>query len=632
MCGITGIYAFNEVGRFGMINLVAATDKLEKRGPDHHGTFTTHFVGLGHRRLSIIDRSENGRQPMKDEEGRYTIVFNGEIYNYKALREGLRAKGFQFRSDTDTEVLLKLYIDSGPACLQSLNGFFSLAIYDDHEKTLFIARDRIGIKPLYYSFDDDRFLFASEMKSLLAYGINKELDTASLYHYLQLNYIPGPQSIFKNVKKVLPGHYIMVKEGRAEHQEYYKIPYEKGESYATVPDGYEAQQGKLRAQLHKAVRSRLVADVPVGTFLSGGVDSSIISAIAKEYKPDLETFSIGFSDEPFFDETHYAQMVADKLGTRHSVFSLNNDDLLHHLDDILSYIDEPFADSSAIPFYILSKHAREHVTVALSGDGADELFAGYNKHGAFYKAKKGGAAATMVKNLLPLWSVLPKSRSGKISNKVRQLERFAQGMRMGIRDRYWSWATLSSKDEVLGLLHDNLKVSIEEVKVRQAVFLEQIPQGYDMNDLLHVDMQLVLPNDMLTKVDMMSMANGLEVRVPFLDHEVVQYAFQLEESAKINDQQRKRILHDTFREELPVALYHRPKKGFEVPLLKWFRHELQSLIKQDLLNDAFIREQGVFDSRAIKALVQQLYSPNPGDVHAKIWALLVFQSWWKRYM
>lgn len=631
MCGITGIYAFNEVGRLGMINLVAATNKLDKRGPDQHGTFVSHFVGLGHRRLSIIDRSEKGKQPMKDEEDRYTIVFNGEIYNFMSLREGLQAKGCQFKSDTDTEVLLKLYIDSGPSCLQELNGFFSLAIYDDLEKTLFVARDRMGIKPLYYALDEDRFLFASEMKSLLAYGIKKDLDMESLYHYFQLNYIPGPHSIFKSVKKVLPGHYILVKEGRIEHKKYYTIPYDS-EGATTVTNSYEEQQRQLKALLHKAVRSRLVADVPVGTFLSGGIDSSIISTIAKEYKPDLETFSIGFADEPFFDETHYAQMVAEKLGTRHTVFSLTNDDLLHHLDDILSYIDEPFADSSAIPFYILSKHAKKHVTVALSGDGADELFAGYNKHGAFHRARLGGPTAAVVKNLLPLWSFLPKSRNGKISNKIRQLERFAKGMHMDIRDRYWSWAILSDKDEVLALFHDDVKVSLEEVEARQGVFLEQMPQHYNMNDLLYVDMQLVLPNDMLTKVDMMSMANGLEVRVPFLDHEVVQYAFQLEESAKINGQEKKRILRDAFRDELPEALYHRPKKGFEVPLLKWFRHELKGLIQGDLLNDTFIEEQGIFDRQAIKALIQQLYSSNPGDVHAKIWALLVFQSWWKKYM
>lgn len=614
-----------------MINLVAATDKLDKRGPDQHGTFVTHFVGLGHRRLSIIDRSENGKQPMQDEEGRYTIVFNGEIYNYLELKEELKTKGFQFRSDTDTEVLLKLYVDSGPLCLQRLNGFFSFAIYDDREKTLFVARDRVGIKPLYYSCDEDKFLFASEMKSLLAYGIKKELDMESLCHYLQLNYIPAPHSIFKSVKKVLPGHYIFIHEGHIEQKKYYDIPYER-EKTPALHESYRQQQEHLKGLLHKAVRNRLVADVPIGTFLSGGIDSSIITTIAKGYKPDLETFSIGFADEPFFDETNYAQMVAEKLRTRHTIFSLTNDDLLQHLDDILSYIDEPFADSSAIPFYILSKHAKKHVTVALSGDGADELFAGYNKHGAFYRARQGGAATAMVKSLLPLWSFLPKSRNGKISNKIRQLERFAKGMHMDIRQRYWAWASISNKDEAAALLNKNSATCLDEVETRQEAFLAQIPLDYSMNDLLYADMQLVLPNDMLTKVDMMSMANGLEVRVPFLDHEVVQYAFQLEESVKINEREKKRILRDAFREDLPGALYHRPKKGFEVPLLKWFRHELKSLIKHDLLNDTFIREQGVFDSHAIAALIQQLYSSNPGDVHAKIWALLVFQSWWKRYM
>lgn len=631
MCGITGIYAFNEVGRLNMINLVAATSQLQQRGPDQQGTFTTQFIGLGHRRLSIIDLTDKGKQPMQASEGRYTIVFNGEIYNYKALRDTLKAKGYHFESDTDTEVLLKLYIDRGPDCLALLNGFFAFAIYDKNENTLFVARDRIGIKPLYYYKDEDKFLFASEMKSLLAYGIKKELDLMSLCHYFQLNYIPAPHSIFTQVKKVLPGHFISIQDKKVAHQKYYSIPYEKGRTEISRLS-YEEQQLRLKTLLEASIKQRLVADVPIGAFLSGGIDSSIITAIASKYTPHLNTFSIGFADEPFFDETKYAHIVAKKFNTTHTTFSLTNNDLLEHLNDILTYIDEPFADSSAIPVYILSKYTKKKATVALSGDGADELFAGYNKHAAFYKAGQDGVAKDIVKNLLPLWQAMPKSRNGKFGNKIRQLERFAKGMNMDIRQRYWTWASISSQEEAMQLLNKNIveKIALDEMAQRTTPFLRHIPKHYDINDILYADMQLVLPNDMLVKVDMMSMANGLEVRVPFLDHEIVKFAFQLPETAKINKGMKKRILQDAFKPELPSELYNRPKHGFEVPLLKWFRNELKDLIQNDLLDDAFIREQGIFDPSTVQRLKKQLYSTNPGDIHARIWALIVFQFWWKK--
>lgn len=570
---------------------------------------------------------------MSNEDGRFTIIFNGEIYNYKSLRNALEGKGYQFKSTSDTEVLLKLYIEKGEQCVDELNGFFAFAIYDKQKKSLFIARDRMGIKPLYYYQDEDKFLFASELKSLLAFGIKKQIDPASLYHYLQLNYTPAPHSMLKEVKKVMPGHAISIEAGKVVHKCYYKIPFDKKDVEVSIL-GYEAQQARLKALLHESVRKRLVADVPVGTFLSGGIDSSIITAIASKYTKHLNTFSIGFSDEPFFDETKYAHLVADKFKTTHTTFSLTNNDLLSHLYSILDYIDDPFADSSAIPVYILSQKTKEKASVALSGDGADELFSGYQKHAAFYKAMKGGMTVNAVQALLPVWKRLPKSRNGFISNKIRQLQRFAEGSNLNIRDRYWAWATFANKQEALGLMHDRLKndLSVEKAEARRRIYLENIPDTYDMNDLLYADMQLVLTNDMLTKVDLMSMANGLEVRVPFLDHEVVKFAFQLPESAKINGAMKKRILQDAFRDELPPELYNRPKHGFEVPLLKWFRHELKDLIQNNLLKDAFIAEQGIFNPEAVKNLKKQLYSQNPGDVHARIWALIVFQYWWKKYM
>ncbi len=632
MCGITGIFAFNEVGRFNMINLSAATDKLSSRGPNQQGSFVEQFIGLGHCRLSILDLSEKGRQPMKGGAERYVIVFNGEIYNYRSLKKELEAKGYSFRSETDTEVLLNLYIEKGEKCLQDLNGFFAFAIYDKEKKSLFLARDRMGIKPLYYYHDEDKFLFASEMKSLIAYGIKKDLDFNSLFHYFQLNYIPAPYSVFKGVEKVMPGCYIKVEAGQVAHGKYYEVPPHSESNNS--PLNYEQQQKRLKDLMHASVKKRLVADVPVGAFLSGGIDSSVISSIAAKYTPHLNTFSIGFKDEPFFDETRYAHAVAKKLNTEHTTFSLTNNDLFEHLFDVLNYIDEPFADSSAILVYILSKYTKEKATVALSGDGADEIFSGYNKHAAFYKAQRGGTMAKAVQALQPLWEILPKSRNGAISNKIRQLERFAKGLNLSGKDRYWAWASFADEKQTLNLFHQNVqeKISMPQAKVRRDAYYKDIPDDYDINHILYADMQLVLPNDMLAKVDLMSMANGLEVRVPFLDHEVVEFAFQLPESSKITGDIRKRILQDAFRDDLPQELYNRPKHGFEVPLLKWFRTELKSLIQDDLLKDSFIEAQGIFNAQKIRTLKNQLFSSNPGDAHATIWALIVFQYWWKRHM
>ncbi|QSE97206.1 asparagine synthase (glutamine-hydrolyzing) [Fulvivirga lutea] len=630
MCGITGIYAFNMIGRVSMINVANATAALEKRGPDFQDIYNDNTVALGHRRLSIIDPTPEGHQPLWDMGKRYGIIFNGEIYNYRELKKELLAQGMQFQSETDTEVLLNLYINEGKACLNKLNGFFAFAIFDYQEKSLFIARDRMGIKPLYYLLDDDRLLFASEMKSIMEYGITKELDFTALHTYLQLNYIPAPKTIFKHVKKLLPGNYIEVKNGEVTIEPYYTIPYDRSK---TTELNYEEQKKKLAELLESSVQKRLVADVPLGSFLSGGVDSSVIAALAKRHKDDLHTFSIGFQDEKFFDETEYARSVAKKIGTDHTVFSLTNDDLYKHVHSILDYIDEPFADSSAIAVYILSQETRKHATVALSGDGADELFAGYNKHAAFHRILEGGSAANMVGALQPLWYLLPKSRNSSITNTFRQLHRFSKGMKMTPKERYWTWAGFVNESNAMKLLSDGSKNKLDQQQYTdfKSELLKHIPDKETINDLLYTDMQLVLPDDMLTKVDRMSMANALEVRVPFLDHELVEFAFQLPVDSKINGSIRKRIVQDTFRDILPEELYNRPKKGFEVPLLKWFRKEMRHTIENELLSDSFVAEQGIFDVRTTRQLKKKLFSSNPGDVHAQIWGLIVFQHWWKKY-
>jgi asparagine synthase (glutamine-hydrolysing) len=632
MCGITGIFAFNEIGRISMIHLSNATSCLSKRGPDNQGTFLSHRVGLGHNRLSIIDLSDEGNQPMTDQSGRYTIVYNGEIYNYKELSKTLESKGYSFNSATDTEVLLNLYIEHKEKCLDMLNGFFAFAIYDKEQDHLFVARDRYGIKPLLYYQDEDKVAFASEMKSILQYGIEKQIDYTSLYTYLQFNYIPGPNSIFKHVKKLMPGHYMEVKKGNVAIQQWYEIPYNP-ENLNPENLTYDQQKEKLKKLLDESVEKRMIADVPVGAFLSGGIDSSVITALATRHTQKLNTFSIGYKDEPFFDETKYAMSVAKKYNTAHTVFKLTNQDLFEELFNILDYLDEPFADSSAIPVYILSKKTKIVASVALSGDGADELFSGYNKHAASYRMMKGGLSVDLVNWLLPVWKAMPKSRNSKFGNFFRQLERFAEGSKLDNKERYWKWASFTEECYISTLFSPEAleKVQMDVYKERKDFILRNINENSNINNILLTDVELVLPNDMLTKVDLMSMANGLEVRVPFLDKDVVKFAFELPEESKINSEMKKRIVQDSFKDLLPPELYQRPKHGFEVPLLKWFRKELKDLITNDLLSEEFINQQGIFNYKEIHKLKMKLFSPNPGDIHARIWGLIVFQWWWRKY-
>lgn len=630
MCGITGIFAFNLVGKFNKIHVTAATETLSKRGPDVQDVYLDEWVALGHRRLSIIDTSEAGNQPMWDSSHRYCLVFNGEIFNFQELRSELETSGVAFDSHSDTEVLLQLFIKEKEKCLNKLNGFFSFCIYDKLEQIFFLARDRYGIKPLLYVFDEDKFIFGSEMKSIVRYGIDKKIDYNALYTYLQLNYIPAPATILTHVRKLLPGHYLTVSRQKLQEETYYTIPYHETKIDKNIT--YDKAKETVKELLESSVQKRLVADVPVGAFLSGGTDSSIITALASKHKPDLHTFSIGYRDEKFFDETAYARLVAKHFKTEHTVFSLSNTDLYSHLHHVLNYLDEPFADSSAIAVYILSKETRKHATVALSGDGADELFSGYNKHSALLRSIKPGVKESLVKNLGSLWKLFPQSRNNPLSNKARQLDRFAEGMKLSLPERYWRWASFVKEGGAFNLMSSTAKdkIDLPAYTATKSALLKDIKEDSDINAILLSDMKLVLPNDMLTKVDLMSMANSLEVRVPFLDYRLVDFVFSLPASFKLDKTIRKKILQDAFRDILPAPLYNRAKKGFEVPLLKWFRTECRSLIEDDLLNDQFIQDQGIFELSEIQKLKKQLFSSNPGEIHARIWGLIVFQSWWKK--
>lgn len=622
MCGITGILSFNVVGRMQLVHLEHATRSLEKRGPDHHGSWFDERVGLGHRRLSIIDVSPEANQPFWDDSGRYAIVYNGEVYNYQEIRARLKAGGVNFQTSCDTEVVLQAYITWGAKAVRELNGFFAFAVYDTQRKSLFLARDRFGIKPLLYYRDEDKFIFASEMKALLAYGIPKVIDHSSLHQFFQLTYVPDNQSMLQGVEKLPPGYCGHVVEGREEFEPYYTINQQND-----VAITFEKAKEQLIERMRKSVEKRLVSDVPIGAFLSGGIDSSVIVALASENVSDLKTFSVGFKDNRYFDETRYAALVAEKFKTDHHVFNLSNDDLLQHVGDIVDYLDEPFADSSAIPVYILSKLTREKVTVALSGDGADEVFSGYNKHAAWDMSYQHSTFNRLVRISKWLWKYLPKSRYVKLTDRFRQLDRYARILKLNPAEKYWFLAAFIREEQVSKMLvNPSDKESLEDRFKSMTLGISP-----DLNAMLARDVSIVLPGDMLRKVDLMSMANALEVRVPFLDHEVVDFAFSLPAEFKVQGKNRKILLREAFREILPEELYSRPKHGFEVPIMSWFKRELKPELNKYVFDRDRIEAQGLFRWQEISKFKRKLHSLDPADVHIKIWSFYVFQKWYDRY-
>lgn len=635
MCGITGFYSFNSSSASIIANVQQSNEKLTLRGPDKGDIFTNENVALGHRRLSIIDTSAAATQPMKSPDKRYIIVFNGEIFNFKELSKQYLseywAQNGQALTHSDTEVLLHLLIRYGSDCLPWLHGFFAFSFYDTLTGQMIIARDPLGKKPLLYYHQPDGFAFSSEMKALLEWNVPRKINFSVLHQYLQLNYVPQPQSMIEGVAKLKPGHFMVLsKKGLEQYQAFYTaqcFPEQYGQY------SYEEAKEKLVQKMDESVQERMISDVPLGAFLSGGIDSSVIVALASRHTDKLNTFSVGYKDNKFFDETQYAQLVAKKYNTNHHVFSLSNNDFLEHLFGVLDYIDEPFADSSALPVYILSKNTRKQVTVALSGDGADEVFSGYNKHAAEWKMRQTSLAKTLVKLGAPLWSILPHSRNNKITNLFRQLDRFAEGAKLSTQERYWRWASFNTLHEASALLHPNslAKVDFPLLSSQKETILSAI-QSDDFNEVLLTDVHLVLLSDMLVKVDMMSMANSIEVRSPFLDKRVVDFAFGLPANYKIDGSMKKKIVQDAFRDMLPAELYNRPKHGFEIPLLDWMRNELWGLINEDLLEKNFVTQQGIFDVYTIETLKLKLKNNNPEDSHATIWALIVFQYWWKKYI
>ena len=630
MCGITGIITNSEEAAKYFSAIKSATIALHHRGPDSYGSFANFNALLGHTRLSIIDISHASDQPFYSADGRFVIVYNGEIFNFKELRESLVKKGVTFQTGGDTEVLLQLYINEGEEFLAKLNGFFAFAIYDNVKKSLFIARDRFGIKPLFYYWDGSKFIFASEMKALLKYPFEKKIDKVSLLEYLQLNYVPAPNTMLEDVKKFPAGHWAKIHPNDYElsFTQFYKESYFEGSENKNI--SYDDAVKEFYNLLEDSVQKRLLADVRLGTFLSGGLDSSAITAIASRHQKGIMSFSVGYKDEPLFDETRYAELVSKKLGTDHHTFRLDNNDLFNSLYYVLDSLGEPFGDSSAIPMYILSHNARQYVKVCLSGDGGDELMGGYNKHWAEYNLRNKPGLKNYSKNLAPFLKLLPQSRNSGLGNKVRQAVRFSEGAKLNVADRYWRWASVTDTGGAISLLEKKNENAGKVFMKRKNAHLSSMDNNF--NSLLYTDVKLVLQNDMLVKTDLMSMANSLEVRVPLLDYRLVDFLFSLPSEFKIGNNLQKRILRDAMSPLLPREVITRKKQGFEVPLLKWFKTDLRDSIESGWLNDDYIESQGIFNVQHIKALKKQLYSSNPQDAVAQVWGLIAFQHWYKKHI
>ncbi|MBK6820436.1 MAG: asparagine synthase (glutamine-hydrolyzing) [Bacteroidetes bacterium] len=628
MCGIAGGYFF-QTKNIDQSTFENALNTLSKRGPDATGIYENQQVLLGHKRLSIIDTSEGANQPFFDDRNQYVIVFNGEIFNYAQLKKDkLSHYTERFKTSSDSEVLLYLLIEYGSDCLNWLTGFFAFAFYNIQTGEMLLARDRYGKKPMVLYQDEQQLLFASELKAIMPLMPKKEMDTTSVALYFQLNYLPPTQSILKNVRKLQPGHFITIKNQEVTENSYYTLALHP-QTYTQYTYSEACEQ--LVQLMSKSVEERMISDVPLGAFLSGGIDSSVVVALASQFTSRLNTFSIGYKDNPLFDETKYANLVAKKYQTEHQVFYLTEKDYKEELYSILDYLDEPFADSSCIPTYILCKKTKAFVTVALSGDGGDEVFAGYNKHKAEYVIRKNKLMGLMAGLGSPLWKLLPQNKNTKTGNYVRQLAKLGEGAMLSKGDRHIRWSSILGQTEVQSLFADSFKQKIQQDAIHK------INQQYaslihtdDFNEVLLTDMNLVLPGDMLHKVDMMSMANSLEIRSPFLDAKVVDFAFGLPASYKIDNQLKKKIVQDAFRNHLPPELYNRPKQGFEIPLLEWFRNDLNDYIFNDLLEKKFIEAQQIFSYEKITSLKQKLHSNNPGYVQATLWALIVFQHWYKQ--
>lgn len=623
MCGLAGIFD-SKVRRPIDRNLLAAmTDSLGHRGPDGDGFHVAEGIGFGHRRLSIIDLA-GGHQPLFNEDRTVWVTYNGEIYNFKELARELRARGHQFRTVCDTEVVVHAWEEWGPDCVKRFRGMFAFALWDSTTETLFLARDRLGIKPLYYAaLSDGRVIFGSEMKALLCDpDLERRFDMQAIEDYFAFGYVPDPKSIYETVRKLPPAHVLVWKRGAPipSPQQYWDISFQPNTRISE-----EDACAELRDRMSEAVRIHLVSDVPLGAFLSGGVDSSsVVSMMAEHSATPVNTCSIGF-DVPDFDEARYAELVAKQLDTDHRSRQVTADSF-ELIEDMSSFYDEPFADSSAMPTYQVCRLAREKVAVALSGDGGDEAFAGYRRYRwHHYEELVRGTLPGPLRQ--PVFSLL-----GQIYPKLDWAPRSLRAK---------STFQALARNSVEGYFHS---VSIFGDHLRRRLYSERMLrdlQGYHARNVLeeaikdapvehhldrvqYADIKTYLPGDILTKVDRASMATSLEVRVPLLDHVLLEWAATLPPAFRLKAREGKYLLKRAMESRLPREILYREKMGFSIPLARWFRGPLRESVRHRLL-ESTLKEIGFFDMRFIKRLLDE-HTSGISDHSAPIWALLMFES------
>lgn len=640
MCGIVGFaYKTKKESNEEMVRLLESMNQaLFHRGPDDAGVYLSDAengtgglsVGLAHRRLSIIDLSQAGRQPLSNEDGTIWITYNGEFYNFRDYIPKLKEKGHRFISQTDTEVIVHLYEEYGINCLEKMDGMFAFCLWDKKREKIFLVRDRMGIKPLYYAEVDNGLAFASEIKALLRHpGIKRDLDEFALSQYLSFEYVPSPSSIFKQIKKLPAAHFLAYDGGSVQVKQYWEVEYNP----TPVVKKEEEYAEELIDILRYSVKQMLVSDVPLGVFLSGGIDSSLITALMVESAAEkVKTFSIGFQ-ESSFDESRYAERVSDYLSTKHYIEELSARTVLDLVPKIMTFLDEPFGDASVFSVFLLSEFTRKHVKVVLCGDGGDELFAGYSTYQAhkfyerFYKKLPG-----LIKNkMIPgLAKRLPVSEANFSFDF--KLKRFISGSSLSLARRHAIWMGSFSEIEKNDLLTTDMQSKIKGEDAYR--ILEDYIQSFSgldfIEQVLQLDRRFYLQEDILTKNDRATMANSLECRVPFLNHHLVQFAANIPSELKLKGLTSKYILKKSARGLIPEDISNREKKGFGIPLTKWIKGELKEFIL-DVFNSSKIKKEGVFNTEYIQRLLNEHFEGRK-DNRKTIYTLLNFQLWYDTYV
>lgn len=627
MCGIAGKISLGSK-TISTSEIEQMTDAIRHRGPDDGGVYISpdQKIGLGHRRLAIIDLSPLGHQPMRYMD-RYEIVFNGEIYNFQKKRDELEKGGYSFASHSDTEVILALYDKYRENCLKHLRGMFAFAIYDERKKVLFAARDRVGKKPFKYFFDGNTFLFASELKAILTQPeYMREPDYEAIHHYLTLQYVPAPMTGFKGIKKLEPAHFLTLnlKTKELTKERYWKLDYSK-----KLDLSEDEWKHRIIDTLNESTRLRMIADVPIGAFLSGGIDSSaVVAMMARHSSQPIKTFSIGFKEEKY-NELPYARMIAKKFNTDHTEFVVEPH-AIELLPMLVKQYEEPYADSSALPTYYVSKLTREHVTVALNGDGGDENFAGYTRYAAF-----------QVSNILDHFDILNRI-AGKpltkfLARNIRntffeRLHRFSKSLSDDYRRRYLSYTAYFTNEQKSALYTDEFKAKVWNQDTYEIIanhFLESGSKNRT-EQAMYADIATYLPEDLLAKVDIATMAVALEGRSPFLDHELLELTAKIPFNLKLKGLNNKKyILKEALRDTIPGEIFFRPKMGFGVPIDAWFRGELKDYAKEKLLDGQLVK-RNLFKKSAIEKILHTHTSTNI-NFSPHIWALLTLELWFEEY-